>query len=138
VTSAGFAKNSESSAGAAGEPVFEAEVKIGKGIRTLDRHGTAQISDGRLTLSKSKGDVIVDVAMGEFEAEAAFGGAVARIIVGGDKYAIEPIQVRRHADISVTGAGMNLAGDVKRFKQGKEMTEAFLAAIQSQGGQVKA
>jgi hypothetical protein len=33
---------------------------------------------------------------------------------------------------------MNLAGDVKRFKQGKEMTEAFLAAIQSQGGQVKA
>ena len=130
--------DSESGTGAASEPVFEAEVKIGKGIRTLDRHGTAQIADGRLTLSKSKGDVIVDVAMSEFEAEAAFGGAVARIIVGGDKYAIEPIKVRRHADISVTGAGMNLAGDVKRFKQGKEMTEAFLAAIQSQGGQVKA
>ncbi len=126
--------DSESSA----EPVFEAEVKIGKGIRTLDRHGTAQIANGRLTLSKSKGEVIVDVAMGEFEAEAAFGGAVARIIVGGDKYAIEPIQMRRYADISVTGAGMNLAGDVKRFKQSKEMTEAFLAAISSQGGNVKA
>ena len=130
--------DSESSTGGADEPVFEAEVKIGKGIRTLDRHGIAQIADGRLTLRKSKGEVIADVAMGEFEAEKAFGGAVARIIIGGDKYAIEPIQVRRFADISVTGAGMNLAGDIKRFKQGKEMTEAFLAAIESQGGHVSA
>jgi hypothetical protein len=130
--------DSESSTGAAAEPVFEAEVKIGKGFRTLDRHGTAQIANGRLTLSKSKGEVIIDVGMDEFEAEAAFGGAVARIIVGGDKYAIEPIKMRRYADISVTGAGMNLARDVQRFKQGKEMTEAFLGAIGAQGGHVKA
>jgi hypothetical protein len=130
--------DSETSVGAAGEPVFEAEVKIGKGIRTLDRHGIAAVSDGRLTLRKGKGDVIIDIGMGEFEAESAFGGAVARIIVGGDKYAIEPIQVRRYADISVTGAGMNLAGDIKRFKQGKEMTAAFLAAIESQGGNIRA
>jgi hypothetical protein len=130
--------DSETSVGAAGEPVFEAEVKIGKGIRTLDRHGIAAVSDGRLTLRKGKGDVIIDVGMGEFEAESAFGGAVARIIVGGDKYAIEPIQMRRYADISVTGAGVNLAGDIKRFKQGKEMTAAFLAAIESQGGNIRA
>jgi hypothetical protein len=128
---------SEGSAAAGVEPVFEAEVKIGKGIRTLDRHGIAAIADGRLTLRKSKGEVIIDVAMSEFEAEKAFGGAVARIIVGGDKYAIEPIKLHRYADISVTGAGMNLASDIKRFKQGKEMTDAFIAAIESQGGQVK-
>lgn len=82
---------------AAGEPVFEADVQIGKGMRTIDRHGAARIAEGRITLTKGNGDVVVEAPMSEVRADKArfSGGGAAKISIADDTYTIGPLRATR-------------------------------------------
>src|SRR5207247_9196820 len=78
---------------------FEAEVAIGKGLRTIDRRGSASIEHGHLTLRNSKGDVVADAPVSEVwgdKARFSFGSA-ARVWIDGVAYAIGPLRVRLYA-----------------------------------------
>src|SRR2546421_3382008 len=64
---------------------FEAEVGIGKGLRTINRHGSASIDHGHLTLRDSKGEVVADAPVSEVRGDKArfSGGSAARIWIAG-------------------------------------------------------
>jgi hypothetical protein len=117
---------------------FEAVVVVGKGLRKLDRAGVLTIADGTLTLRKGKGDLIAQAPVAEVAAEAMgmAAGAAARITIAGERYAVEPVQLRRFAGAGLAEAGANLARDIARIKQGREMTQALLGALDAAGGQV--
>jgi hypothetical protein len=69
-----------------GDEQFEAEAQIGKGLKFIDRQGSASIGQGRLTLRTRKGDVIAEGPLSEVWAEKArfSGGGAARISVEGE------------------------------------------------------
>lgn len=130
------------------QPQFEAVVAIGKGLRFIDRKGLALISGGRLSLRKAKGDVIVEAPVSDVHAETfrfSAGGAV-KISIAGERYTIEPVKLRRIQPTFIPGVGEgaqvgsaaagNLAGDLSRLVQGRELTKAFLAALEAAGGQI--
>src|SRR5919202_4617722 len=118
------------------EPAFEAEVGVGTRFRYLDRHGSAAIREGKLTLSRRNGDVIAEAPMSEVWAEKVRGsaGSAARIWIGGDAYNVGPLQVRRSNPYSLAGAAANLTRDIGRLKKGRELTELFLGVIEAEGG----
>ena len=121
------------------EPEFEADGGIARGMRTLARNGTVTIAGGQLTLSKGKGDVIVEAPLSEVRAERAGGllaGASAKVTIGNDTYTVGPRRVHRVAPDRLGSYAGNLARDIKRLKQGRELTQLLLAAIKANGGQV--
>lgn len=122
------------------ESGFEADVQIAKGMRKIDKHGTATISDGRLVLRKSQGDVIVDAPMSEVRAETArfSAGAAAKISIGDDSYTVGPLRIRRYGGDTLGSSANRLGRDIAALKQGKELTSAFLAAVEAEGGQLVA
>ena len=117
---------------------FEAVVVIGKGVRKLDRAGTLTISDGALRLCKRKGDLIVEAPVKEVAAGSMgiAAGAAARLTIAGARYVVEPVELRRFADVGLAGAAANLLGDIARVKRGREMTQALLAALEAAGARV--
>ena len=123
---------------AAREPDFEAEVQVGTRFRFIDRGGAAVIADGRLTLTKRDGAVIAEAPLEEVWADRmkASGGGAARIWIGGDRYTIEPLRVRRANPAALAGDAANLARDVERLKKGRELTERFLGVVEAQGGHI--
>jgi hypothetical protein len=67
------------------------------------------------------------------KAKGSGGGAI-RVWIAGDRYTVEPLRVTRANPDALGGAGRNLAGDVKRLKQGRELTERFLGGVEAEGG----
>jgi hypothetical protein len=70
---------------------FEAEVALGTARQYVERHGSAIISNKRLTLRKGSGDVLVEAPISEvwaLNAPRSRKGAV-RIFIRGDAYTIE-------------------------------------------------
>ncbi|MGA2469091.1 MAG: hypothetical protein ABSG64_00185 [Solirubrobacteraceae bacterium] len=120
------------------ESQFEADAQIGKGLRFIDRNGVATIADGRLTLRKRNGDVIVQAPISEVRAEAArfSGGGAVRIWIGDEGYSVEPLRVHRVVAERLGGAATNLGRDVKRLKKGRELTQIFLAVVEAEGGKL--
>ena len=118
------------------QPAFEAEVGIGTRWRYLDRHGSAAIADGRLTLRKRSGDVVAEAPVSEVWADTAGGsaGSAARIQIGDEIYKIAPLQVRRSNPYTLPGVAANLARDMGRLKKGRELTEVFLKVVEAEGG----
>ena len=76
-------------------PQFEAEVQIGKGMRFIDRNGSAAIDQGLLRLCKSSGEVIAEAPIGQVSADRArmSGGAAATVWIKDVAYTIEPLRV---------------------------------------------
>jgi hypothetical protein len=122
----------------ASEPQFQADAQIGKGLRFIDRNGVVTISGGRLTLRKRKGDIIAEAPMSEVRADTArfSGGGAARIWIRDESYSIEPLQVHRVHTEGLGPAAINLAGDIKRLKKGRELTQQFLGVVESAGGRL--
>lgn len=120
------------------EPQFEADVQIGKGLRYIDRNGTAVIAGGRLTLRKGKGDIIAEAAIGEVRADKArfSGGAAAQVWIGEESFKLEPLRIHRVHGESLAGSATNLAGDLKRLTNSKEFTQQFLDAVAAAGGRI--
>lgn len=121
-----------------GSPAFEAECEIsGRVIRTVIKDGVAKIADGRLTLSKGDGEVIVEAPVSEVRADKArFSfGAATQVWIGADAYALTPKRFRR-ASGTVGGDALNLSRDIKRLRNGKELTKLFLATVEAEGGQL--
>jgi hypothetical protein len=118
---------------------IEAECEIsGRVVRTVIRDGLAKVAEGRLTLSRSDGEVIVEAPLSEIRADNArfsFGGA-ARVWIGGDSYALTPLRVRRAAPGTPGGEAFNLTRDIQRLRKGKELTQLFLAAVEAEGGRL--
>ncbi len=110
----------------------------GKGHRFIDRNGVATISGGHLTLRKSKGDVIADAPITAVRAQKArfSAGAATKISIGEERYAIEPLRVRRFLPGSAQGAAVSLQRDLSKIKEGKELTKTFLALLAAEGGHV--
>jgi hypothetical protein len=133
-----LSQSTDREADASGEPAFEADVQIGKGLRTIDRHGTARIGQGRIMLTKGNGDVIVEAPMSEVRADKArfTGGGAAKISIADETYTIAPLRVHRAAPDRLAGSASNLARDIGRLKQGRELTELFLSVVEAEGGQV--
>lgn len=122
-----------------GMPAFEAECEIsGRAVGTVIRDGLAKITEGRLTLSKSDGEVIVEAPVSEVRADKArFSfGAAARVSIGEDSYALTPKRVLRAAPGAVGGDARNLSRDIQRLRNGKELTQHFLTAVEAEGGQL--
>jgi hypothetical protein len=132
-------ENVEPGAEQSGVVSFEAECEIsGRVIRTVVRDGLAKVAEGRLTLSRSDGDVIVEAPVSEVRADKArfsFGGA-ARVWIGDDSYALTPLRVRRAAPGTPGGEAFNLTRDIQRLRKGKELTQLFLAAVEAEGGRL--
>ena len=120
------------------QPQFEADVQIDQGLRFIDRHGVATISHGHLTLRKGKGVVIVDAPITEVHAHRTkfSAGAATKISIGEERFTIEPLRVRRFAPGTPEGEAVSRQRDLKKIKQGKELTRTFLDVLAAEGGQV--
>ena len=131
-------ENVEPDSEQAGAPAFEAECEIsGRVIRTVIKDGVVKIAQGRLTLSKGDGEVIVEAPLSEVRADKArFSfGAAAQVWIGADSYALTPKRFRR-ASATVGGDALNLTRDIKRLRKGKELTQLFLETVEAEGGQL--
>jgi len=119
------------------QPEFEADVQIGKGLRFIDRNGSAAISEGRLTLRKRNGDIVAEAPVTEVHADTArlSGGGAARIWIGTESYSVEPLRISR-ALPAPQAAALNLAEDVKQLKKGRELTQHFLSVLEAAGGRL--
>jgi hypothetical protein len=117
---------------------FEAEVAIGKGLRTIDRHGSASIDHGHLTLRDSKGDVVAEAPVSEVRGDKArfSDGSAARICIDGVWYSIGPLRVSLYSPGGLGRDAANLARSISRLKKGRELTEQFLLVLEAEGGQL--
>ncbi len=116
------------------EPQFEADVQIGKTFRYIDRRGTATIDGGRMSLRKREGDVIAEAPLAEVWADRVRGSL--HLWLGGDRYIVAPLQVRRANPETLSGGVTNILRDINRLKQGKELTERFLRVVEAEGGHI--
>jgi hypothetical protein len=117
---------------------FEAEVGIGKGLRTIDRHGSASIDHGQLTLRNSKGEIVAEAPVSEVWGEKArfSGGSAARIWIDGVAYSIGPLRARLYSPGGLGRDAANLARSISRLKKGRELTEQFLHILEAAGGRL--
>lgn len=114
---------------------FEAEVNIGKGMRAIDRNGSAVICDGRLSLRTSTGDVIAEAPLGRVWADKARfnAGSKAKVWVDGVAYTIGPpgtdeLAMRPSADPAA------YAADKASLAAGRELTQQFFGIVAAEGG----
>ena len=107
------------------EPQFEAEVCVLGRFWYIDRHGSATISKGQLTLRKVTGDVIVEAPLSEVWARKTPGGGYGvRIFSGGDSYMIRgPGRV-----LFLTRESRDVA------KKWQELPRQFLSVLEAEGG----
>jgi len=118
---------------------FEADVEIGKGMKTIDRKGTLSLGDGHLTLRTSKGDVIAEGPINSISADKAklTGGSAARIWIEGEAYTVGPRRVRINNPGALSSPeAARLGRDITRLKSGREITQQFLAVLEAEGGRI--
>jgi hypothetical protein len=119
---------------------FEAEAQIGKGMRFIDRHGRAIISDGRLVLHKENGELIASAPTADVWADKArmSGGGAARVWIGDESFSVQALHIYR-TTAGFTPGGMaaaNIGRDIKRIKRGREFTQQFLQALEAEGAHI--
>jgi hypothetical protein len=117
---------------------FEAEVQIGKGMRFIDRRGSASIDHGRLRLCLRNGALIAQAPLSQVWAEKArfSGGVATRVSIEATTYTVEPVRVWRCAPRRPSPDASATVLDLTRLGPGRALTRRFLGVLASEGGHV--
>jgi hypothetical protein len=114
-------------------PEFKAEVTIGKGMRRIEPRGVVTISGGHLTLSRHTGEIIVDAPIADIRVSRhrLSAGAAAKISIGDDYYTIQPTG---RGVTGAPGSAVSTGKSMMTLKRGRELTKAFLVAVEAAQG----
>jgi hypothetical protein len=132
-------------------PAFEARCKLlytfprcwARALQPIDRNAVVTIGRGRVELRKGSGDVIAEAPIADVRVAHArlSGGTAAQISIGGKTYRMELAGTNFRGPTGgipsvgmVVGSAAATVGNVKRLKQGKEVTQAFMRAFEAEAG----
>jgi hypothetical protein len=110
------------------EQAFEADVRIGKGVRPIAQHGKVRIDQGTVTLEDSHGKIVAQAPVDQVWAKAmTFPLHGLRLDVGGTAYNLDAATTRWQAAMPGRLASGS-AGKTSSF------THAFVAVLEDRGG----
>jgi hypothetical protein len=123
-------------------PQYEADFSIAlrlfSGLRRypmIDWYGSVAISDGRLMLRKSTGEIIVEAPVSEVRAYTVNRGKAVDVLIGDKRYHLGPLRREGMTHHGVF-ALINAYREHERLKEGKQSAKRFMEAFAAAGGRV--
>ena len=117
---------------------FELKAQIATFFRYIDRGGSVAVRDGNLVLQKRSGAVIAEAPISDVQAVRLKrdAGASLQLKLKDTKYIVRPETYFSHSGGGIGGGRAELLEGLIGMKRGRQLTEQFLAILESLGAQV--